>query len=147
MRLKQSRESEVVQSGDVEHGVSDPVALRRQSRRIFQVFMRAKTCSTRGPDLFVRAIVLALPARQLFARGAAVGHEVAGARIAAVGHREGPAHGGLRSRFLPCPAVVAIAGQGLTDHNDQAGIRVNDDLVGWWRTGSSLTVQRCCGPG
>ena len=71
----------------------------------------------------------ALSARQLFARGAAVGHEEAGARIAAVGHRECPAHGGLRARLLPCPAVVAIAGHRLTDHDDQAGIRVNDDLV------------------
>lgn len=37
--------------------------------------------------------------------------------------------GGFGAGFLPCLAVVAVAGQGLADHNDQAGVGVDDDLV------------------
>lgn len=34
--------------GNAEHGVVEARAFRRQSRRIFHVFIRAKTCSTRA---------------------------------------------------------------------------------------------------
>lgn len=46
-----SGEGEAVQASDAEHGVVNAVTFKRQSRRIFQVFMRAKTCSTRARTL------------------------------------------------------------------------------------------------
>ena len=105
-----------------------PSPLRRQSRRIFQVFMRAKTCSTRARtclwDLLGR-----LPVGQLFAFAAAVRHEEFGAGVAAVGDGERPADGGFGTGFLPCLAVVEVPDKRPADHDDQSGVGVDDDLV------------------
>lgn len=43
-----SGEGEVMYPGNAEHGVVEARAFRQQSRRIFHVFIRAKTCSTRA---------------------------------------------------------------------------------------------------
>lgn len=60
---------------------------------------------------------------------AAVRDDQAGAGVAAVGNRAGLADGGLGAGLLPRLAVVAVPGERPTDHDDQAGIGVDDDLV------------------
>jgi hypothetical protein len=44
-------EGEVVQAGDAEHGVVDAVAIEAAVAEGFQVFIRAKACSTRARTL------------------------------------------------------------------------------------------------
>ena len=106
-----------------------PSPLRRQSRRIFQVFMRAKTWLHAGPDLLVGCVVCFLPVGKVFALAAAVGHDESGAGIAAVSDRGGLADGSFGAGFLPRLAVVAVSGQGPTDHDHESGVGVDDDLV------------------
>lgn len=103
--------------------------LRRQSRRIFQVFIRAKTCSTRARTWLVELVVRFLPVRKVFALSSAVGHDEPGAGIAAVGDRECSADGGFDAGFLPGLAVVAVSGKRPAHHDDQAGVGVDDHLV------------------
>lgn len=98
--------------------------LRRQSRRIFQVLMRAKTCSTRahtcaGPYLLVGLVVFPFPVRRFgLASLPAVRSDESGARVAAVGDREGLADRSLGFGLLPCLAVVAAPGQRSADQDD-----------------------------
>lgn len=60
---------------------------------------------------------------------AAVRDDQSGARIAAMGDREVPADGGFGAGLLPRRAVVAVAGERPADHDGQAGVGVDDDLV------------------
>jgi hypothetical protein len=52
-----------------------------------------------------------------------------GSRVAAVCDRGGLADGGFGAEFLPRLAVVAVPGERPADHDDQAGVGVDDDLV------------------
>src|SRR4051812_26253235 len=83
-----------------------------------------------GPDLLVGLVVLLLPVRELaLASLSAVRDDESGAWVAAAGDREGLADGGLGAGFLPRLAVVAVPGERSADHDDQAGVGVDDDLV------------------
>lgn len=59
---------------------------------------------------------------------AAVRDDQAGA-VAAVGDDGGAADGVFRAGELPCLAVVAVAGQGPADGDDEPGVGVDDDLM------------------
>ncbi|GAA2286859.1 hypothetical protein GCM10010415_67070 [Streptomyces atrovirens] len=88
-------------------------------------------------------IVFLFPLGEFSAGWAAVRNDEAGARVAAVGDGGGPADGGLRSRFLPGLAAVAVAGHRASDRHDQSGVGVDDDLV----VGGVLVVLRLLGDG
>ncbi len=107
-----------------------PSPLRRQSRRIFQVFMWAKTCSTRARTCLWDLLCSFFPVLEFgLAALAAVRDDESGARVAAVGDGKGVADGGLGAGLLPCLAVVAVPGERPADHDDQAGVGIDDDLV------------------
>lgn len=53
----------------------------------------------------------------------------AGAQVAVVGDRAGLADGSPGAGLLPCLAVVAVPGERPADHDDQAGVGVDDHLV------------------
>lgn len=81
-------------------------------------------------DLLVGLVVVLFPGRAFgLAALAAVRDDQAGARVAAVGDREGLTEGCLGAGFLPCLAVVAVPGERPADHDYQAGIGVDDNLV------------------
>lgn len=106
--------------------------------------MRAKGVLDAGPDLAVGLVVFLLPARQFgLARLAAVRDGQAGSSVAAVGDDRGAADGILGPGHLPRLAVVAVAGSGPADSDDQAGVGVDDDLV----VGGVPVVLRLLGHG
>jgi hypothetical protein len=59
----------------------------------------------------------------------AVRDDQAGASVAAVCDHRRVADGGLRAGQMPDFAVVAVAGQGPTDRDDQPRVGVDDHLV------------------
>jgi hypothetical protein len=73
--------------------------------------------------------VLLFPLDEFLAGAATVRHHESGPRVAAVGDRRGVANRGLGAGLGPRLAVVAVARQWLSDHDDQAGVGVDDDLV------------------
>ncbi|KOG56896.1 hypothetical protein ADK75_06175 [Streptomyces virginiae] len=101
--------------------------MRRQSRRIFQVFMLEDVFDA-GADLLVGEVVLALPVAQIAARWTAVWHDESVTR-------------------WPSSAIVVVlptaafapesvrlcsrcVGPGeMCPHNDQVHVGVDDDLV------------------
>ncbi|GGU54581.1 hypothetical protein GCM10010498_09900 [Streptomyces cavourensis] len=114
---------------DAEHGVADSVAFEAAVAEDLPRLHAGEDVLDAGADLFVGLVVSLLPAGQLFAFAAAVGHHESGARIATVSNGHRLADGGLRVGFLPCLAVVAVAGQWPADHHDEAGVGIDDDLV------------------
>jgi hypothetical protein len=58
-----------------------------------------------------------------------VGHDEPGAWVSAVSDRHGGVDGAFGSGLFPCLAVVAVAGKRPTDHDDQATVGVDDNLV------------------
>lgn len=83
-----------------------------------------------GADLLVGLVVGGFPARQFLVLAApSVRNHQPRSAVAAVrdGHRLPDRV--LGSGFGPCPSVMAVARQWLPDHDDQAGIGVDDHLV------------------
>ncbi|GAA2242952.1 hypothetical protein GCM10010145_06670 [Streptomyces ruber] len=119
--------------------------MRRQSRRIFQIFIRAKACSTRARTLRWERSRFSFQAARPGVRSGRVRDgardDQAGAPVAAVGDHCGAADGVLGAGQFPCLAVVAIARQCAADGDDQAGVGVDDDLV----VGEVPVVLRLCG--
>jgi hypothetical protein len=124
-----SGESEVVETGDAEHGVVDTVAFEATVTEDLPGLHAGKDVLHAGADLFVRLVVCFSPAGQFLACAAAVGHDGPGAWIAAVSDRHSGADGALGSGLFPCLAVVAVAGKRPTDHDDQATVGVDDNLM------------------
>jgi hypothetical protein len=133
-----SGEGEVVQASDAKHGVVDAVAFEAAVAKDLPGLHAGECMLNSGPDLFVRAIVLLFPLGQFLAGSATVRHHESGAGVTAVGDRDGLPDGGLGSGLAPRLAVVAVARQWLADHDDQAGVGVDDDLV----VGPTLLVGR-----
>lgn len=124
-----SSDSEVVYASDPEHGVMDAVTLEAAVAEDLPSLHAGEGVLDASSDLLVGLVVRLLPVGQVFAFAAAVGHDESGARIAAVSDRECLADGGPGAGLLPCLAVVAIAGERPADHDDQADVGVDDDLV------------------
>ena len=100
-----------------------------QSRKIFQVFMRAKTCSVRARTcLWLLLCACFQPgSSSLVPRG--VGDDQSRSAVAAVGDRHGLADGALRAGLGPGPAVVTVARQWPADHDHQSAVGVDDYLM------------------
>lgn len=106
-----------------------PSPFRRQSRKIFQLFMRAKACSTRARTLRWECCV-PLSGREFgLASLATVWDDQTGSAVAAVRDDRGAADGCLRSGQLPGLAVLAVAGDRPADPDDEPGVGIDDDLV------------------
>lgn len=82
-----------MQASDAEHGVMDAFAFESAVAEDLPGLHTGEDMLDAGADLFVRAVVFLLPLGQFLAPGAAVRHEEPGAGIAAVGDRQGRAHG------------------------------------------------------
>lgn len=80
-------------------------------------------------NLLVGGVVRILPVRQSFALAAAVRHHKARAGIASVSDGDRVANGSLGTGLLPRLAVVAVAWQRPSNHDNETGIGVDDDLV------------------
>lgn len=116
--------------GDAEHGVVDAVALETAVAEDLPGLHAGEDVLDAGPDLLVGLVVVLFPVRQYgLAAPPPVRDDESGARVAAVGDRDGAAYCGLGAGFLPCLAVVAVPGQRPANHDDQAGVGVDDDLV------------------
>src|SRR6478752_7165591 len=91
-----SGEGEVVHSGDAEHGVVDSVAFEAAVAEDLPGLHPGEGVLDAGPDLLVGLVVFLLPVREFaLAALSAVRDDEAGARVTAVGDREGLADGGL----------------------------------------------------
>lgn len=123
-----SSKVEIVQSGDTGRGMVGTITLEAVVAENFPRLHPSKDVLHPCTDLLVSPFALQLPARQ-FPAGMAVRHDSPGPWIAAISHHGSPADRCLGPRFLPCHAVVPVAWQGPTDHNDQAGVGIDDDLV------------------
>lgn len=124
-----SGEDEVVELGDAEHGVLYAVAFEAGVTQDLPTLHAGEGMLDAGADLLLGFVVRMLSVGQLLAFAAPVGHHETGARVAAVSDRRGVADGGFGAGFLPRLAVVAVAGQRASDHHDQAGVGIGDDLV------------------
>lgn len=83
-----------------------------------------------GSHLLVRVVVLLLPGGQFLVLAfAVVRDDQAGAAVAAVGDRCGLPNCRFGVGFRPRSAVAAVTGQRTADHDDEAGVGVDDDLV------------------
>ena len=123
-----------------------PSPFKRQSRRIFQVFMRAKACSARARTWQWEVLCSFFQAGSSFCPRSAVRDNQAGVPVAAVSDHGGAADGVLRSGQFPRLAVVAVAGQQPADHDDKPGVGVDDDLV-IGGVPSTSTARPPCGRG
>jgi hypothetical protein len=143
-------EGEVVHPGDAEPGVVDPVSSQAAVAEGLPGLQPGEDVLDAGPDQLVRPVVFLLPGWKFgLATLSAVRDDEPSAGILAVGDREGLADGGFGAGFFPGFAVVAVSGEWPNDHDDEAGVGVDDDLVvgGWWSIGSSSTARRSCGRG
>lgn len=105
-----SGEGEVVHAGDAKHGVMDAVALQAAVAEDLPGLHAGEDVLDAGSDLLVGLVVFLFPVRESgLSALSAVRDDESGARVAAVGDREGLADGGLGAGFLPCLAVVAVA--------------------------------------
>ena len=104
-----------------------PSPLRRQSRRIFQVFMRAKVCSTRARTCLWERLCFTFQAGSSSPLRRRCG--TTGALVAAVGNRHRVADGGFGAGLLPPSGVVPVAGQRPANHDDAVGVGVDDHLM------------------
>src|SRR4051794_35272029 len=124
-----SGEGEVVHPGDAEHGVVDAVPFEPAVAEDLPRLHPGEDVLNAGADLLVGLVVRFLPVGQVFALASTIGHDESRAGIASVGDRECPAEGGFGAGFLPGPAVFAVPGERPADHDDQAGVGVDDDLA------------------
>lgn len=119
-----------MQVGDAEHRVVDAVAFQPTVAKDLPRLHAGEDVLDTGPDLLVGLVVRLLPGRQfLVLRVAAMWDDQPCSPVAAVGDGGRGADGGLGTGLAPGPAVVAVTGQGLADHDDQAGVGVDDHLV------------------
>lgn len=126
-----SAEGEVVHPGDAEHGVVDAVTFEAAVAEDLPGLHPGEGVLDAGPDLLVRAVVLFFPVREFgLAALPAVRDDESGALVTAVGDRGRIADGVPGAGFLPATGVVPVARQRSADHDDEAGVRVDDDLVG-----------------
>lgn len=125
-----SGEGEVVEAGDTEHGVVDAIALELAVAQDLPALHAGEGVLNTGADLLVRPVVLLFPVREFFAFAALVWDDESGVLVTAVGDGHRRADGGLGTGLLPASGVVPVAGQGPADHDDQAGVGVDDDLMG-----------------
>lgn len=116
--------------GDAEHGVVDAIAFEAAVAEDLPGLHAGEDMLHAGSDLLVGLLVFLLPVREFTpAALTAVRDDEAGARVAAVGNRDGVAHGSLRAGLLPRLTAVAVPCERPADHDDQAGVGVDDDLV------------------
>lgn len=125
-----SGEDEVVHPGDTEHSVVDAVAFEAAVAEDLPGLHAGEDVLDPCPDLLVGPVVILFPGWEFgLAALPTVRDDESGARVTAIGDREGLADGGLGAGLLPCLAVVAVPGERSADHDDQAGDGVDDDLV------------------
>lgn len=125
-----SGEGEAVQACNVKHGVVDTVAVEAAVAEDLPCLHAGEDVLDAGSDLLVGLVVFFFPFKEFgLAAFAAVRDDESGAWIAAVGDCEGVADNDLGAGLFPRPAVVAVPGERPADHDDQAGVGVNDDLV------------------
>lgn len=123
-------EGEVVHPGDAEHGVVDTVAFEAAVAEDFPGLHSGEDVLDASADLPVGPVVFLFPIREFgLATLTTVRDDESGAQVAAVGDREGLADSGLGAGLLPRFAVVAVAGERPADHDDQAAVGVDDDLM------------------
>lgn len=105
--------------------IAPPSPRRRQSRKIFQVFIRAKACSTRALTSRCEALCSAFQA----GRSATVRDDRAGGDVAAIADHVVIAAGVLGTGIGERDAVVAVARKRRAHGDHQWRIGVDDDLV------------------
>lgn len=125
-----SVECVVGQAGDAENGLVDAVAFEAAVAEDPLALHAGQGVLHDGVNSLVGALVFLLPGREFLAFGTAVRDDESGARVTAVGDGHRLADGVLGAGFLPAAGVVPVAGQGAADHDDQAGVGVDDELVG-----------------
>ena len=118
--------------GDGLDGVVEAVAfLARQSRRIFQFFMRAKAGEgvlDGGTDPAVFGVVLLLTAQEGASGSSAVRDDQAGSQVGAVRDHRRPGRRGRQVRLPPDVGIGLVSGRRPSGGDDQAGVSVDDDL-------------------
>lgn len=125
-----SGEGEVVHPGDAEHGVVDSVAFEAAVAEDLPGLHAGEGVLDASLDLLVGLVVFLFPIREFgLAALSAVRDDESGARVAAVGDREGLADGGLGAGFLPCPAIVAVPASGWPTTTTR---RVSASMTTWW---------------
>ena len=123
-------EGEVVQAGNAEHGVVYAVTFDAAVAQDLPALHAGEDVLDAGADLAVGGVVFLFPGREFgLAALAAVRDDQPGAPVAAVRDHGRLADGVLRAGQLPRLAVVAVAGRRPAHSNDEAGVRVDDDLV------------------
>ncbi|SEB62401.1 hypothetical protein SAMN05216483_0035 [Streptomyces sp. 2131.1] len=105
-----------------------PSPFWRQSRRIFQFFIRVKVCSARARTRRCSALSSSWPRRRGAAGSLAVRDDQAGAEVGAVRDHRRPGRGGRQARLPPDVGVGLVARCGPGRGDDQAGVRIDDDL-------------------
>lgn len=105
-----------------------PSPFWRQSRRIFQFFMRAKVCSTRARTRRCSALSSSWPRRSGRPALLRCGTINPGAQVGAVCDDRRPGRDGGQVRFSPGVGVGLVPGDGAGGGDHQAAVRIDDDL-------------------
>ncbi len=119
-----------MEPGGAEHGGVNAVAFQTAVAKDLPGFHPGEVVLGTGADLLVGPVVFLFPVREFLALAATVRNDQSGALMADVGDGHRVAGGGLGAGFFPAAGVVPVARHGPADHHDQAGVGVDDDLVG-----------------
>lgn len=118
-----------MEAGDAEHGVVNAVAFEAAVAEDLPGLHGGEDVLDAGAELFVGLVVFLFPGGEFgLASVAAVWDDESGARVAAVGDREGLADGGLDPGLLPRLAVVAVPGERPAATTRQ----VSASMTTWW---------------